>query len=76
MPDTRPARPAANDRLDVLSSNVIRGLVIDPIEQYQVGHPGMPLGMAHVATVLWSRFLCHNPTDPTGFTRFCRLAGP
>jgi len=62
-------RPAANDRLDVLTSNVIRGLVIDAIEQYHVGHPGMPLGMAHVATVLWSRFLRHNPTDPTWSNR-------
>ncbi|MCX6029272.1 MAG: transketolase [Chloroflexi bacterium] len=69
MTTDRVSRPFADDRLDVLSSNVIRGLVIDAIEQYHVGHPGMPLGMAHVATVLWSRFLCHNPTDPTWFNR-------
>ena len=63
-PDAKFPRPAASDQPDQLSSNVVHGLVIDAIEQYQVGHPGMPLGMADVGTVLWSRCLCHNPADP------------
>jgi transketolase len=63
------AHPPADDHLDVLSANVIRGLVMDAIQQANVGHPGMPLGMANVATVLWTRFLRHNPADPAWFDR-------
>jgi len=52
------------DTVDVLSANVIRGLAVDAIEAAGGGHPGMPLGMADAATVLWTRFLRHNPTNP------------
>ncbi|MHB8628779.1 MAG: transketolase [Aggregatilineales bacterium] len=61
--------PIHNDPLDVLSAHVIRGLVMDAVQKATVGHPGMPMGMANVATVLWTRFLRHNPANPGWFNR-------
>lgn len=46
-------------------ARTIKGLAIDAIEAARSGHPGLPLGMADVATVLWTRFLRHDPTDPS-----------
>jgi transketolase len=45
-------------------ANTIRALAMDAVEKAQSGHPGMPMGMADVATVLWSRFLKFDPADP------------
>jgi transketolase len=45
-------------------TNAIRFLAIDAVEQAKSGHPGMPMGMADVATVLWQKFLKFNPLDP------------
>ena len=45
-------------------ANAIRFLAIDAVEKAKSGHPGMPMGMADVATVLFSRFLRFNPADP------------
>ncbi|MBK9338191.1 MAG: transketolase [Lewinellaceae bacterium] len=45
-------------------ANTIRGLAIDGVEAANSGHPGMPLGMADVAAVLWTEFLKHNPANP------------
>src|SRR5258705_10264646 len=45
-------------------AKAIRFLAIDAVEKAKSGHPGMPLGMADVATVLFSRFLKFDPTDP------------
>jgi transketolase len=50
-------------------ANAIRFLSVDAVEQAQSGHPGMPLGMADVATVLWKKFLQHNPKNPHWFNR-------
>ena len=57
------------DAIDRLAANVIRGLAMDGVQKADSGHPGMPMGMADVAHVLWSRFLHHNPTDPKWFNR-------
>lgn len=46
-------------------ANAIRFLAIDAVEKAKSGHPGMPMGMADVATVLFSRFLKFDATDPT-----------
>ncbi|RMH01901.1 MAG: transketolase [Chloroflexi bacterium] len=47
-----------------LTANTIRGLAMDAVQKAHSGHPGMPMGMADVAVVLWSQFLKHNPKDP------------
>jgi len=62
-----------NPRYEMNSSNelanAIRFLSIDAVEKAQSGHPGMPLGMADIATVLWRKFLKHNPKNPKWFNR-------
>ncbi|MFQ6100745.1 MAG: transketolase [Anaerolineae bacterium] len=50
--------------LDKLCINTIRTLAMDAVEKAKSGHPGMPMGMADVAYVLWTRFLKHNPANP------------
>jgi len=45
-------------------TNALRFLAIDAVEKAKSGHPGMPMGMADVATVLFSQFLKFDPTDP------------
>jgi transketolase len=45
-------------------SNALRFLAIDAVEAANSGHPGMPMGMAEIAEVLWRRYLKHNPADP------------
>ena len=47
-----------------LIANTIRGLSMDSVQAANSGHPGLPLGMADVATVLWTQFLKHNPQNP------------
>ncbi|NDE89538.1 MAG: transketolase [Alphaproteobacteria bacterium] len=46
-------------------ANAIRVLAMDAVEAAKSGHPGMPMGMADVAAVLWGKFLKFNPSDPT-----------
>jgi transketolase len=55
--------------LDNLSINTIRFLSIDAIQKANSGHPGLPMGAASFAYVLWTRFLKHNPTNPKWFDR-------
>ena len=52
------------DKLDQLCVNTIRTLAMDGVQKANSGHPGMPMGMADAAYVLWTRFLKHNPADP------------
>lgn len=52
-----------------LLANAIRILSIDAVEKAQSGHPGMPMGMADIATVLWKKYLKHNPKNPTWINR-------
>lgn len=50
--------------LDRLCINTIRTLSIDAIQEANSGHPGLPLGAAPMAYVLWTRHMKHDPTDP------------
>ena len=45
-------------------ANAIRMLSVDAVQKANSGHPGMPMGMADIAEVLWNDFLKHNPADP------------
>ncbi len=50
-------------------ANAIRALAMDAVEQAKSGHPGMPMGMADIAEVLWNDFLSHNPGNPRWVNR-------
>lgn len=50
-------------------ANAIRMLAVDAVEAANSGHPGMPLGMADIATVLWQKHLKHAPTEPEWLNR-------
>ena len=49
--------------------NALRFLSIDAVQKANSGHPGMPMGMAEIATALWSNHLKHNPSNPKWFDR-------
>ncbi|WP_313242640.1 transketolase [Stenotrophomonas sp.] len=50
-------------------ANAIRFLAADAVETAKSGHPGMPMGMADIAEVLWNDYLRHNPNNPKWFNR-------
>ena len=50
-------------------ANALRFLALDAVEKAASGHPGMPMGMADVAEVLWTRYLRHDPSDPAWWDR-------
>jgi transketolase len=60
------ASPAGAElaRLRRLAADTVRTLAMDAVQKANSGHPGMPMGMADAAVVLWTRFLKHNPADP------------
>jgi transketolase N-terminal domain/subunit len=51
------------------ATDALRVLSIDAVQRANSGHPGMPMGMADIASVLWSRFLVVDPNDPTWIDR-------
>jgi transketolase len=55
--------------IDLLCINTIRFLSIDAVQKANSGHPGMPMGAAPMAYILWNRFLNHNPANPGWFNR-------
>src|SRR5262249_49662537 len=55
--------------LDQLSINTIRTLAMDAVQKANSGHPGMPMGMAPAAYVLWTKFLRYNPKNPSWSNR-------
>ena len=50
-------------------TNALRFLSIDAVQKANSGHPGMPMGMAEIATALWKNHLNHNPSNPSWFNR-------
>jgi transketolase len=53
------------EQIDQLCVNSIRMLSVDAVEKAKSGHPGAPMGLAPAAYVLWTRFLRHNPKNPS-----------
>ncbi len=60
----QPKNPPQSNLLDTLCVNTIRMLAVDAVQKANSGHPGMPMGAAPMAYVLWTRFLKHNPRNP------------
>jgi transketolase len=56
--------PAPEEKLAKAAANTLRFLSVDAVEKAKSGHPGLPMGAADVAFVLWSRFLRYDPTAP------------
>lgn len=55
--------------IEQLCINTIRTLSLDAVQEANSGHPGLPLGCAPMAYVLWTKFLWHNPKNPKWFNR-------
>jgi len=62
-------KPQKTTDINQLCINTIRTLSLDAIQKANSGHPGLPLGMAPAAYVLWTKFLRHNPKNPKWFGR-------
>ncbi len=56
--------PSTYDDTDQLIATNLRILAVEAVQEANSGHPGLPLGAADIATVLWTRFLKNNPSDP------------
>ena len=76
MSASTPTKDTAQE-LEQLCINTIRTLSLDAVQKAESGHPGLPLGAAPMAYVLWTRFLRHNPRNPKwqGRDRFLLSAG-
>ena len=61
MPAAHAQAPAV-EYADIV--NAIRALSMDAVQRANSGHPGMPMGMAEIAEVLWRNYLRHNPANP------------
>jgi len=61
---TTPVIATERTRLRRLAADTIRGLAMDAVQKANSGHPGMPMGMADAAVVLWTQFLKYNPANP------------
>src|SRR5205085_2844067 len=61
---TQPTVTNTTPELDQLCINTIRALAIDAVQRAESGHPGLPLGCAPLAYVLWTRFMRYNPHNP------------
>ena len=60
---------AATRSLEELCINSIRFLAVDAVEKAKSGHPGLPMGAAPMAFVLWEKFMRFNPKNPKWFNR-------
>ncbi len=76
MSASTPTRDTSAE-LDQLCINTIRALSLDAVQRAESGHPGLPLGAAPMAYVVWTRFMRHNPRNPKwqGRDRFLLSAG-
>ena len=67
--EMRLVRHPSMTELDELSINTIRCLAMDAVQKAKSGHPGMPMGMAPAAYILWTEYLKHNPSNPSWVNR-------
>lgn len=65
----KPSTTISAAALDELGVNTLRFLSVDAVQKANSGHPGLPLGAAAMAYVLWTRFLKHHPANPGWFDR-------
>ncbi|MGI8477624.1 MAG: transketolase, partial [Thermomicrobiales bacterium] len=56
---------ATDRKLETLAIDTIRMLSVDAVQKANSGHPGLPMGAASMAYVLWTEYLRHNPKDPS-----------
>lgn len=61
--------PSNQTDIDLLSINTIRTLSMDAVQKANSGHPGMPMGCAPIAYILYSRVMQHNPSNPKWLNR-------
>src|SRR5882672_9573383 len=61
--------PTPKTELEKKAIDTIRFLAVDAVQNANSGHPGMPLGAAPMAYAVWTRYLKHNPTDPSWIDR-------
>lgn len=62
--ESKPSETYASDKVDGMVAHTLRVLAIEAVQQANSGHPGLPLGAADLVTVLWAKFLKHNPAKP------------
>ncbi len=60
---------STSDKIDQLSINTIRFLAVDAVQKANSGHPGMPMGCAPIAYLLYSKYMKHNPANPKWINR-------
>jgi transketolase len=61
--------PVFSDKIDNLAINTIRFLAVDAVQKANSGHPGMPMGCAPIAYVLYAKYMNHNPANPKWVNR-------
>ena len=71
-----PGNEPFSEGLGQKAINTIRFLSVDAVQKANSGHPGLPLGAAAMAYVLWTRFLRHNPANPHGSTATASSSPP
>ena len=64
LPTAAVSRPDSGPAAHTDVVNALRALAMDAVQKANSGHPGMPMGMAEIAAVLWRRVLRHNPANP------------
>ena len=64
-----PAAQRHSNDLSLQCVNTFRFLSVDAVQKANSGHPGLPMGAAAMAKVLWTQFLRHNPANPYWFDR-------
>jgi transketolase len=64
-PPSAPYHPAVMSDLEELCINTLRMLAVDTVQKAESGHPGLPMGAATLAYVLWTRHLRHSPLHPS-----------